>query len=672
MIRVLAARPAIVLAVALCLAGCEGDQAGTPSAPLPAPPPPAPPPPAPPPEPPGVAGEPAPLILIEGGPPAQVPVSDLFVVGLGQQSEARTEVRSEHETVATVQVVGSGLMAVVVVTPVSEGQTTVTASLTTLAGSATQTIRVTVDPAPVRAVGEPPSATLLAGGSGRDVPVGEYFAVDPSHSDAVEVEAVSEDEGVAVARLTGAGLMSVLTIEPVGPGNTWIRIVVRIPGWSATQWISVTVLAEPPEPPRVIGEPEPLSLVEGGAWLFVRLQRLFSTGDWDRDHAVEVEARSENADVVTVRHEGTGLFADLTVTPVRPGETAVVVTVRNLGGAATARIPATVLPAAPLRVARSFGPLAFVAGTRGTAWGVSDVFEPPGYLLEARSLDEKVVRVSAENGATSRYFYAGVDFDPVGPGETSVVLTASNAAGKAETTVRVTVLEKLRLELLSQLGPAGGPPLRLREGAQWNLLIRALDEGAYASTQRRRVTIRIATDAPADQLRVPESVSAEYGHRLAVPVEALADEVGGEPEATYSVSLAPGGDLPPWIELSEEPIRVTVLDSPGAACEDLRVDASLARTSGTMRRGTFRIQAAHPDTSVSWAAPYVDRTSSHPVWRTVATHVFPERLLLRPLGTGFEQEVRLRWWDGDLRLTVQAPGCEPVELHCDEFNCDVR
>ena len=143
------------------------------------------------------------------------------------------------------------------------------------------------------------------------------------------------------------------------------------------------------------------------------------------------------------------------MTPVRSGETAVVVTVRNLGGAATARIPAIVIPAEPLRVARSFGPLAFVAGTRGTAWGVSDVFEPPGYLLEARSLDEKVVRVSAENGATSRYFYAGVDFEPVGPGETSVVLTASNAAGKAETTVRVTVLEKLRLELLTRWGRRG-------------------------------------------------------------------------------------------------------------------------------------------------------------------------------------------------------------------------
>ena len=172
------------------------------------------------------------------------------------------------------------------------------------------------------------------------------------------------------------------------------------------------------------------------------------------------------------------------------------------------------------------------------------------------------------------------------------------------------------------------------------------------------MTIRIATDAPADQLRVPESVSAEYGHRLAVPVGALADDVPGEPEATYTVSLASGGDLPPWIELSDEPIRVTVLDSPGAACEDLRVEVSLARTSGTMRRGTFRIQAAHPDTSMSWEAPYVDRTSSRPIWRTVAPHVFPERLLLRPLGTGFEQEVRLRWWDGDLRLTVQAPGCE--------------
>ena len=432
----------------------------------------------------------------------------------------------------------------------------------------------------------------------------------------------------------------------------------------------------PPEPPGLIGEPEPLTFVAGGAWHTVRLTRLFSTGDRNQAHAVTVEARSENENVVTVRHQGISTFSDLTVTPVRPGETAVVVTVRNRGGAATARIPATVLPAEPLRVAESFGPLAFVAGTRPTGWGVTGVFEPPGYLLEARSLDEKVVRVSARNSATSAFYYAGIDFELVRPGATSVVLTASNAAGKAETTVQVTVLEKLRLGLFSLLGPAGSPPVRIREGARLSLRVLALGEGAYATTDKRRVTIPIATDAPGDQLRVPGSVSAEFhgrvGGSIAFPVGASADDVRDEPEATYAVSLAPGGDLPPWMELSEEPIRVTVLDSPGAACEDLGVDASLARTSGTARRGTFRIQAPHPDTSVSWEAPYVDRTAADPVWRTVATHVFPERLVLRPLGTGFEQEVRLRWWDGDLRLTVQAPGCEPVELHCGRFNCKVR
>ena len=71
-------------------------------------------------------------------------MSSLFAVAAGQQDEAEVEVRSANETVATVRPEGRGMAAVVVVTPVAPGETSVTVSLKTSAGLATQTIPVTV------------------------------------------------------------------------------------------------------------------------------------------------------------------------------------------------------------------------------------------------------------------------------------------------------------------------------------------------------------------------------------------------------------------------------------------------------------------------------------------------------------------------------------------------
>ena len=651
-------RRAFLLALAVSLAGCEGDQAGAPSAPPPAPPPP----------PPRVAGPPAPLALAQQGAPAEVRVSDLFVVAADQRDEAEVEARTANETVATARLDGTGLMAVVIVTPVNQGETSVAVSLKTSAGSATQTIPVTVGPPPPRPAGDPPRLTLFAGGSGRDVPVAEYFTVDPSHTGAVEVEAHSEDESVAKVRLQGTGLMSVVTVEPVRAGDTWVRVVVRTPAGSATQWVRVTVLEAPAEPPMAIREPKPITLVVGGSWQRVYLRGLLTTGDWNQDLATEVAARSENQGVVTVRIEGEGLASDLIVTPVNPGETTVAVTARNPAGVTVARIPATVVPAEPLRVIGRLRPIKLVVGAKSWAGGFEHVFAPPGFLIEARSLDESVVV------ALSHPVDAGtVHVEPVGAGETIVVLTARNAAGAVEGMVRVIVLDKLRIGLVSRMGTGAAPPVPLEEGAHWNIEIRPLERGVSGVFVSDPVVLRIATDAPAEELLVPESITADdllsSSGRIFFPVKALADDTPGEPERTYTVSLVSAEGLPPWMELSDDGIRVTVLDSPPAGCEDLRIDASLDRTSGRMRRGTFRIQAPHPATSVSWAGPYLDPTGQG---RTMITHLFPERLPFRGIARGFEQEVRLRWWDGDLRLTVQAPGCEPVELHCDEFTCEVR
>ena len=617
-------------------------------------------------------------MLAEGGAAAEVRVSDLFVVVAGQEGEVAVEVQSANEAVVTARLQGSGLAAMVIVTPVGQGDTTVVVTLTTSGGSATQTIPVMVvppGPEPPRPVGKPSSLRLVVGGSAKDVPVGEYFTVDPSHTEAVEVEAVSEDESVAVARLGGTGLMSVVTVEPVGEGFVWIRVVVTTPAGSATQSIGVHVVPAPTNPPRVVYEPRPLMLVAGGTWHRWRLLNLFTTGDAVEDDRTEVEARSEDDRVVTVRieddgHHEKGLYWYLIVTPVSPGETTVAVRAWNAAGSALLRIRINVLPAEAPRVTGRLGPLTMVAGSGGFGTTTDGYFEPPGLLVEARSLDETVMIAEANHTGV-------VSFHPVGPGETFVVVTASNAAGTAEMIVKATVLAKLRLGLVSRAGPASGPPVRLSEGGQWNIEIQSLDrEVSGAGGYGHPVTLGIATDAPADELIVPESITtdrlAEGIDRIFFPIEAPADDVPDEPERTYTVSLVSAEGLPPWMELSETPLRVTVVDSPAAACEDLRVDASLDRVSDGVRRGTFRIQAPHPDTWVSWAEPYVIRTGFQLIWHSVAPHVFPERMPFRELSDGFEQEVRLRWWEGDLRLTIGAPGCEPIELHCDEFTCDIR
>ena len=243
----------------------------------------------------------------------------------------------------------------------------------------------------------------------------------------------------------------------------------------------------------------------------------------------------------------------------------IVVTARNAAGSAIQRIRAVVLPAEPPRLVGRPDPLVLVAGAGGRPWFLDEVFAPPGFLVEAQSLDERVVipRTAKARG--------GVYLEPVGPGETFVVVTARNAAGAAEVTGKVTVLEKVRVGLFVRGGSVDGPPIKLEEGVRWNLHIGLVDrdvEGAAAPSAA--VKIGIATDAPPDQLRVPESVSNPSIGSVAEPIlftiEALADDVPGEPDATYAISLTGIEGLPPWMELAKEAVRITVVDSPAAAC----------------------------------------------------------------------------------------------------------
>lgn len=127
-----------------------------------------------------------------------------------------------------------------------------------------------------------------------------------------------------------------------------------------------------------------------------------------------------------------------------------------------------------------------------------------------------------------------------------------------------------------------------------------------------------------------------------------------------------------WMELTDDAIRVVVVDSPNSNCDHFGVDATVRTGAGGTRLATLVVQSPHMDTSFSIVAPYVRPAARESIWPTAAPHVFPEALPFRELPEGFEQTVQLRWWDGDLQFTVEAPGCESIAVVCDNVACDVE
>ena len=522
---------------------------------------------------------------------------------------------------------------------------------------------------PPRAVETPVTVNLAQGGAARRVRLADLFEADPA-AGTVTWRAASGDPGVAAAAVEGTGIDAVLVVTPVGPGTVRITVTATNGGGAASKAVEVTVLTASTTPPRAVEPVEPIILVDGGAERLVPLERLFSTFHPLRIATLAVEVASENEGVVTAAFVADPAAPAVRVVPVAVGEAGLVLSASNGAGAATQRLPVAVRAAETLRVSGEVADVVLVAGARGLHWTVADVFEPAGFRLAAESLDEAVVVAAGVDG------YGGsLTLAPVGPGETPVVLTAENAAGSARATVAVTVLEKLRIGLANRAGSGGGT-LRLAEGAGLSLEIRPL-ERALAAEAPGLVQLRIAVEGPEGQLEVPETVTvARLGHfdeRAAFAVEALADEADGEDEAIFAVSLSPEAEgLPPWMEIVTDAVLLTVRDAPAADCAVLAVDGSVRQRSGRRTTGDFVIQSAHPDASVSFISPYLERESRRSPWRNAAANIFPDALPYRGMPEGFEQTVRLRWWDGDLRFRLTAPGCEPVEMVCAGIVCGVE
>ena len=208
------------------------------------------------------------------------------------------------------------------------------------------------------------------------------------------------------------------------------------------------------------------------------------------------------------------------------------------------------------------------------------------------------------------------------------------------------------------------------------------------------ILIRVVTDAPPMVLTVNEQIavlgSAAPG---LVEVHTLESAASRAPTETYHIWLEEHPEqrwAPGWgLALDERRLRVAVAEpAPAPApCETLELRARVAaaqRDGGTrarltfgaladdFRSGTITLRTDHPETSLSllsqYRMPYEDLDPESDRAR-VLYHLYPTTfafgLGFRETSGGFEQTLTLGWFE-KFHLRAEAPGCDAVDLSCDD------
>ena len=336
---------------------------------------------------------------------------------------------SSDTSKATVNVAG----AIITITPVAEGTTTITVMAQDPEGlTATQVIVASVTAAPNRAptaVGTISPITLTAGNSPTNVDVSPYFS-DPD-GDTLSYTAVSANTGV----VTVSVLSSTIAISPVAAGGTVIMLIVQdTSGLTVTRNIAVTVNPAPNRAPVTIGTISPVKLTAGDTPTNVDISPYFSDPDGDQ---LGYTAVSADTTVATVSVSS----ANITITPVAEGATTVTVTASDGSLIVTQAIPILVIPApnrAPV-VTRSVDPLTLTAGESSTDVDASIYFaDPDGDPLSytAVSEDTDLATVSVSNTVLT--------ITPVADGATTVTVTASDSSLSATQTIAIIVVQPNR------------------------------------------------------------------------------------------------------------------------------------------------------------------------------------------------------------------------------------
>ena len=324
---------------------------------------------------------------------------------------------------------------VLVVTPVSSGETTITViaqdelglfddqsfKVTVERASTPVTPGSTVTPGPpdsnaAPVAKEPIGAqSMTEGGAAVTINVAGNFS--DANGDELTYTASSSDASVATVSVDG----SMVTVTPVGAGSAIITVTARDPGGEeAIQRFTVTAreanLAPVPE-----GSINGQRLTEGGDAVTIDVAGNFSDPNGDE---LTYTASSSDESVATVSVDG-GM---VTVTPVGAGTVTITVTARDPGGeAATQRFTVTAqgvnlapVPEGSINVQRLIG--GGDAVTIDTAGSFSDA-NGDELTYTARSSDESVASVSVDGSM--------VTVTPVGAGTATITVTARDPGGEA-------------------------------------------------------------------------------------------------------------------------------------------------------------------------------------------------------------------------------------------------
>ena len=240
----------------------------------------------------------------------------------------------------------------------------------------------------------------------------------------------------------------------------------------------------------------------------------------------------------------------------------------------------------------------------------------------------------------------------------------------------------IEFRIANPLEPRSGVPVQLLEGGGFyaevqipGLVYTSDLQDLFGTTAD--FTLRIVTDAPPDQLVVPDSVVPQFPEIRVLglarfPVEAPADAVDGEPDATWEIRLAPpAGGLPAGMAVADDVLRVVVADVPRAECGALSLRGSLRGGSSLATRALVTLDSPHLYAGLSLVAPYQPKvfdSPHHPI-------IFPEEFPFEESAGGFRTTIPIRWtgqFHGPLRLTAQLPGCTPLPLTCGETGCSNR
>ncbi len=356
-----------------------------------------------------------PVTLTAGDSPTNLDVSSYFSDPDGDRL-TYTAVSSDTSRI-TVSMSG----AIITITPVAEGTTTITVMAQDLEGlTIIQTIAVTVNPPPNRAPmasGTIVPVTLTAGDSPTNLDVSSYFS-DPD-GDRLTYTAVSSDTSRITVSMSGA----IITITPVAEGTATIMVIAQdSEGLTIIQAIAVTVNPAPNRAPVTVGTIAPVTLTAGANPTDVDVSIYFSDLDGDR---LSYTAVSADTRVATVSVSNT----TVTIDSMAEGTTTVTVTVSD--GSLTTTQTIAVLVIQPNRAPVAVGTLAPITlTTRDSAQTVN----LSTYFSDLDGDALSYTAVSADTAkATVSVSDAVITITPMAVGTTTIMVIAQDSEGLTAT-----------------------------------------------------------------------------------------------------------------------------------------------------------------------------------------------------------------------------------------------